>query len=203
MKMVLRLTASALLTGGLALAAAPASAVSLGLTTTDAPVISGAADASNDFLGLSLFGDGAAVSTAPEAATGLLLNVAGADLGAPSGAFTVTGPISGASFLEGDLLDFGVITDEENSDTLELLFGDLGGSAAVSFGDQVLLELFGEFGDDPIRVGFGGFAGPVSATFTISGVQSTTVIPAPASLPLIITGVVALAAVRRRRNAVD
>ena len=126
------------------------------------PVISGVGVAFHDpVLGFDLLGDGAASSTAPAAATDLLVTVPFADLTpAPGGALFVTRS-GGHSFLSGDLAKVGFEVNPTGSDKLELLFGKLNGDAAGAVQPLALLSLTGEFGDDPLGAGFGSFADPV------------------------------------------
>ena len=88
----------------LAAVSGPAAAATLGIPTRGAPIASGAGTAFHDpVLGFDLLGDGAASSTSPALATGLLVTVPFADVAStPKGAlFVTTG--TGQSFLSGDL----------------------------------------------------------------------------------------------------
>jgi hypothetical protein len=169
--------------------AGPASAVTVG-----APVISGSGTAFHDpSLGFDLVGDGVAASTGSAPADGLLVTVPFADLApAPAGALFVTD--AGASFLSGDLARVGSPIDPAGADTLELVFGNLDGSASSSFRPAALLSLTGEFGADPIRAGFGSVAAPVDVRFSIAPV------PLPPSLWVLLTGLAGLLALRQARR---
>lgn len=207
---MMKIVVAAALFGALTtMSAGAASAASLGLTAAAAPVISGQGEALNDpfdpitnpiGFGFGLFGAiGGATSTMPTA-TGLTVN-ANADFDFVNGALFVTDAL-GSKFLSGDLIDVGFTTsNEEFTDTIELLFGNLDGSAAGSFGMQVLLTLFGEFGmegDDPITNGFASFDDPAFVSFSIAPVAA---IPLPASAPLLLTALVGAGFFARRRRS--
>jgi hypothetical protein len=178
-------------------AATGAAAATLGIPTRPAPVLSGVGVAFHDpALGFDLLGDGAASSTAPAAATGLLVAVPFADLGpAPSGALFVTE--AGQSFLSGDLAGVGVEVDPIGADRIELLFGHLDGAAADAFRPLALLSLVGEFGDDPLGAGFGSFADPVDVQISV-----LSAIPLPATLLLLLSGIGGLSVLRLARSQV-
>jgi hypothetical protein len=78
----------------------------------------------------------------------------------PTGALFATTPL-GESFLSGDLDKVGFATNPTGADRIEMLFRDLDGTAAGSFRPFARLALTGEFGVDPLGVGFGSFADPV------------------------------------------
>ena len=159
-------------------------------------MISGTGTAFHDpVLGFDLLGDGAATSTSPALADGLLVTVPFANLGpAPGGALFVTQGGSGASFLSGDLAQVGLKLDPAGLDRIELLFRDLNGSSAAAFGPFALLALSGEFGADPAGAGFGSLADPVKVDFTVSAA-----VPLPATLPALLAGIAGLFVLRRVR----
>jgi hypothetical protein len=185
-----------LLAAALAAAATGATAATLGIPTRAAPILSGVGVAFHDpLLGFDLLGDGAASSTAPAAATGLLVTVPFADLGpAPNGALFVTE--GGEPFLSGDLAKVGFEIDPIGADKIELLFGNLDGASAGAFRPLALMSLVGEFGDDPLGAGFGSFADPVDVDVAV-----LSAIPLPASLPMLILGVGGLLGFRLTRKA--
>jgi hypothetical protein len=194
--------AAALLAG--AVLAAPASAASLGLTIDPTISISGSAQAENDpsFIGFNV------TSTGGLAGAGFGGDPAPLDLSLFDFA---AGPVpGGAEFAVSDvapvLTSAALIATAASSDAavdgddvIELLFGSLGGSAAGAFGERALVTLVGEFGEDPFGIGF-AFT-PVA--FSANPVTTPAPIPLPAGLPLILTGLGALGALRlagRRRS---
>lgn len=95
------------------------------------------------------------------------------------------------AFLDGTLLQAGFADD-----ILQLLFGDLTGSAAGEFGPFVLIELefFDPFpGIDPLRNLADGTAYDVAAVLS-----SVAPIPVPAALPLLAGALGGLVLLRRR-----
>ena len=114
----------------------------------------------------------------------------------PTGALFVTQGGTGASFLSGDLWRVGYVIDPGGDDTLELWFRDLDGAAASAFLPFALVSVTGEFGDDPIGAGFGAFAEPVEVGFTV-----LSAIPLPAALPMLLSGLAGLFALRRSRRS--
>jgi hypothetical protein len=206
---MMKTVAAAALVGALAtMSAGGASAASLGLAVAAGPLISGQGDAFHDPLGLGfdlLGAPGGASSSAPAVAIDL-------DVFVPSAFLDLSGPFFGGAlfvrrpdfsdFLSGDLVDVGFVTsDQEFTDTIELLFGNLGGSAAGAFGTRVLLTLFGEFGmegDDPIVNGFASFDDPAFVSFTIAPIAA---IPLPATAPLLLTALVGAGFLARRRGS--
>jgi hypothetical protein len=178
--------------------ASTATAATLGIPTRSAPVITGVGVAFNDpLLGFDLLGDGAASSTAPAAATDLLVALPFADLApAPGGALFVTRS-GGQSFLAGDLTKVGFEVNPTGSDKLELLFGKLGGDAAGAFRPLALMSLIGEFGGDPLGAGFGSFADPVAVQVSVA-----SAIPLPASLLLLLSGLCGLSVIRLTRRQI-
>ncbi len=171
-------------------------AATLGLTPAAVPAISGTAMASNDVLGFSLDGTGGS-STAPAAASGLGISIFGDLSGVSASLFVTEGLLS---FLEGDLLEVGYVTDSLGEDTLELLYGNLAGSAALSFGSQVLLLINGELGDDHV-FGFGSFFDPVYVTYQITPVAVDATVPLPPGSVLLCSALAAGALARRAMKA--
>lgn len=93
------------------------------------------------------------------------------------------------AFLDGTLVQAGF-----DADILQLLFGDLSGSAASDFGAQALVEVI--FidplpGDDPLSNLTDGTVYDVAATVSAP-------IPLPAALPLLLAGLGGLVLLRRR-----
>lgn len=184
-----------LLISGLLLLPLPATAATLGLRTLPAPEISGAAVSFNEpGFGFLLSGDDAAVATAPVAATGLSVIVPYADLTALLGAIFVTDG-EGNEFLSGDLMAVGYVTGP-GEDVLELLFEGLSGSAAAHFGRGALLAVRGEFGSDPLGLGFGSFDSPVDASFAINPV----VVPVGPALGYLVAGLGGMVLARKARH---
>lgn len=97
------------------------------------------------------------------------------------------------AFLDGDVLATGF----RDRDVLQVLFGNLSGSAAGEFGRFALMELvfiFPEAGRDPLTTLTDGETYEVFAT-----VYSATPIPLPAALPLMGAALGGLVLLRRRR----
>lgn len=93
------------------------------------------------------------------------------------------------AFLDGTLVQAGF-----DADILQLLFGDLSGSAASDFGTQALVEVIFLFpfpGDDPLSNLTDDTAYNVAATVSAP-------IPLPAALPLLLAGLGGLVLLRRR-----
>jgi hypothetical protein len=180
-----------------AAAAGPALAATLGFPIRPAPVISGVGAAFHDpLLGFDLLGNGLATSTAPAPADNLLVAVPFADLGpTPNGALFATQGGTGLSFLSGDLWQVSYTVDPGGDDTLKLLFRNLDGAAASASLPLAILSMTGEFGDDPIGAGFGSFAAPVEVDFAVS-----SAVPVPAGLPMLLSGLAGLFALRSLRR---
>ena len=167
------------------------------LSTAAAPVLSDSDPSASNvpgFLGLTFVSSGTGSTTAPAAASGLSTTLT-ADLdstggvGALGGGFTIT---DGPTFLAGDLQQSGFEITSGGRDTIGLLFAVTGGSAAAEFGPLVLATLTGDFGDDVAAVFGSGFTAPASLDL-----RPATVVPLPATLPLLV-GALALIALRRR-----
>ena len=113
--------------------------------------------------------------------------------------FTVTdrSDIAGALFSiddNGAFLDGTLVQAGFDADILQLLFGDLSGSAASDFGARALVEVIfiNPFpGDDPLSNLTDGTAYDVAATVSAP-------IPLPAALPLLLAGLGGLVLLRRR-----
>ena len=154
--------------------------------TADYSEVSGAGD-------LSLF-DAEALSPDLSSTGTLLLNLAvNFDASAPSA--TADGVLlsedDDGPFLDGTLVEAGY-----DNDILQLLYGDLTGSAAGDFGGFALLEVFfiALFpGTDPLSNLVDGITYDVSAT-----VSSAAPIPLTAGLPLLLAGLGGLLMLRRR-----
>ncbi|MGC9417982.1 MAG: hypothetical protein ACP5EN_03335 [Rhodovulum sp.] len=198
---MINLLKSALVSLALSVATAGvASAASLGLATKALPVVDivfaeavyfetgGTGDL---FWTAPALGLATAVPSASEAEFDIALTF---DIANPYG--SVTGALlsadrDGNPYLEGDLVAIGF-----QDDLLELLFGNLSGSAAPAFGSQALVELFfiGPVGADPLAglsdLGVYDLAGTIVAP-----------VPLPGGLPLLAGGVVLLAGLRARRTA--
>lgn len=98
-------------------------------------------------------------------------------------------------FLDGLLVDAGYV---EDADILQLLFGDLSGSAADAFGPVALVEIFII---EPLLGTSDPFSGFVDGTaYDVAGTVQAT-IPLPAGLPLLGGALVLIAAIRARRAA--
>ena len=96
------------------------------------------------------------------------------------------------AFLDGTLVQAGF-----DADILQLLFGDLSGSAASDFGPQALVEIIfiDPFpGTDPLSNLSDGTAYAVAATVS----APVSPIPLPAALPLLLAGLGGLVLLRRR-----
>lgn len=96
------------------------------------------------------------------------------------------------AFLDGDVLATGFA-----GDVLQVLFGNLTGSAAGAFGRFALLELvfvFPPAGSNPLTTLIDGTAYDAAGT-----IYSATPIPVPAALPLLAGAVGGLVLLRRRR----
>jgi len=96
-------------------------------------------------------------------------------------------------FLDGLLVDAGYV---EDADILQLLFGDLSGSAADAFGPFALVEIF-------IVAPLLGTSDPFSGfidgtTYDVAGTVQAT-IPLPAGLPLLGGALLLVATIRARR----
>jgi len=174
-----------------------AQAAPLNLVTADSPVID-VPVATVDYLetgsigDLSIFGaEGLASGTSQ--AGDLFLDISfNFDTANPS-------DISGALFSlddNGAFLDGTLVRTGFDGDILELLFGNLTGSAADGFGNLARVDIFfvGPIpGTDPLLNLVDGTAYDVSAT-----VSSVAPIPLPAALPLLLAGLGGLALLRRR-----
>ena len=117
--------------------------------------------------------------------------------------FSLADPTSGATggfdifdedglFLDGDLLAVGF-----TEDIVELQFGNLGGSGAGSFGSSVLaLIAF----DDPL--GPNPFASLIDGNAYVASVSISSVVslPLPATLPLLLAGLLGMGLIERSRK---
>lgn len=179
----------------------PVAAATLGLQTLAAPVIAGTGQAFGDpLLGLDLLGDGAAASSAPAPGVGLSVVLPFADPLAGLGALFVT-HADGADFLSGDLTAAGFVDGAAGADVIELLFENLSGSAAAAFGWGALLEMSGEFGEDPFGAGFAAFQAPLTVAFTIAPAKEVGIVPLPATAPLLLAGLGLIGGGALRRRA--
>lgn len=155
----------------------PAMSATLGLDTRPAPAVTGAGGAAMiPGLGFLLEAEGA-TATAPAAATGLSVIVPFADPIALLGALFVL-DAQAEDFLSGDLTAVGFETTP-GEDRLEFLFENLSGAASPFYGWGALLEVWGEFGDDPFGMGFGSLDTPEDVTFALRPAVS----PVPLTLP--------------------
>jgi len=174
-----------------------AQAASLNVNTRNTPVID-IPGATADYLvtggvgDLSIFGAEGLVSGTSQAGTLLLDILLDFDVSDPDdiggSLFSVD---DNGGFLDGDLVRTGF-----DDDVLELLFGDLTGTAAADFGglvqiDIVFLDPFP--GIDPLSNLVDGTTYEVSAT-----VSAVAPIPLPAALPLLLAGLGGLVLLRRR-----
>lgn len=95
------------------------------------------------------------------------------------------------AFLDGDVLETGF-----KDDVLQVLFGNLSGTAAADFGTFAILELVFVFpfaGTDPLTTLVDG------TTYDVAGtIYSATPIPLPAALPMLAAGLGGLVLLRRR-----
>ncbi|PWR02634.1 hypothetical protein DKT77_10660 [Meridianimarinicoccus roseus] len=165
---------------------------------TDTPLID-IPFASADFLDLGGFGDlsilgaeGLASGT-PQSGTLSLDVLISFDTTDPAG--TIGGALfsmdDNGAFLDGTLVQSGF-----DGDILQLLFGNLTGSAAADFGPFALLEavfLFPALGTDPLS------QLTDATTYDVFGtLSSATPVPLPAALPLLAAGLGGLVLLRRR-----
>lgn len=153
-----------------------------------------------DYIGSSGFGDlsmffGEGLASGTSQAGGLFVSlILGFDPTAPAG--TEVGSLFSAdddgAFLDGDVLETGF-----KDDVLQVLFGNLSGTAAADFGDFAILELVFVFpfaGTDPLTTLVDG------TTYDVAGtIYSATPIPLPAALPMLAAGLGGLVLLRRRR----
>jgi hypothetical protein len=174
-----------------------AQAAPLNLVTADSPVID-VPVATADYLetggigDFSIFGaEGLASGTSQSG--DLLLDVFfNFDTANPS-------DINGALFSiddDGAFLDGTILQTGYDGEILELLFGNLSGTAASDFGDLARVDvvfLVPNPGTDPLSNLVDGTAYDVSAT-----VSSVAPIPLPGALPLLIAGLGGLVLLRRR-----
>ena len=194
--------ASTLVAAGFALSAGAASAATLGLTT-EAPTIE-ASFAVVDFFDLDPDGDLSTfdaevdftdeVSLTDPAFISFGFGYSLADpTDGPTGGFDIFEDFGFSLALSGDLEQVGFFTD-----TIELLFGSLTGSAAGSFGSQALMTIIFDdpLGDNPFDAFVDGEI--YNASISVSSVAAPAVIPLPAGLPLLLTGLLGLGSVRRR-----
>lgn len=109
------------------------------------------------------------------------------------GTFSVVNTTRGQQFLSGTFEDV-----RESVGVIETLFSVTGGSAASDFGPLVILSLASpSFGPGTIA-GLQSLTGvnSVPVTFTVASVAA--VVPLPASLPLLLIGLVSLVTISRR-----
>ncbi len=173
-----------------------AKAATLGLETLAEPVAFGSGSSlARPILGFSFLASGAE-ATFPAAAIDLsIVATAGADF--LGGALNI-GSTSDGLFLGGTISDVGSVFDADGEDRIEFLIDITGGSAAGSFGASVLAIFAGEFGadDGALVAGFG----PVSTSISVAPVAPPAVIPLPAALPMLLSGLGLAALMRRRRR---
>ncbi|WP_136636741.1 VPLPA-CTERM sorting domain-containing protein [Pseudooceanicola onchidii] len=187
-------SAAVLATSAWAAVAAP-----LNLPTQPEPTIDFFVDATASVFGgyADLWFDtvalGSVVGAGPVLEVGVDVQL-GFDVSDPYG--TLTGALfttDGADgFLDGDLVNVGFDTY-----VVELVFGNLTGSAASLFGDFALVELFFEdpYLNDPLAMLEDG------ETYAVYGVVSSVApVPLPAGLPLMAGGFALLIGLRARRK---
>jgi hypothetical protein len=177
---------------------APAGAATLGLTTYSPPEIAAMISVFNDPGGFNLYGEGTGTLTLASGASSIdftVTAVIGSDGTPANGMFQAFGAEDEMMLESTSLIGVGFIDNASGDDVIELLFELPSGSASTAFGPLALARMFGQFGSDPFGAGFGDFVTPVEASMTLNPV----VIPLPAGGALLLTGLGALAGLRRRR----
>lgn len=177
--------------------AAPAGAATLGLTTRAAPEIAATISVFNDADFFLFYGHGTGTLTLSGVVTDIDFTVTaeiGSDGTPANGTFQALGAEDEIMLESTSLIGVGFI-DNGAADVIELLFDAPTGSAAASFGAQVLARLFGDFGSYPFAAGFGSFGAGAPASMTLTPVA----VPLPAGGALLLVGLGALVGLRRRR----
>ena len=170
-----------------------------GPTITDFPASAGLSSSGVTFSGPAGLAVGGTFGVAtPILTTGTIIASGPALIGGTFTSLLLPIPLPPEIFLTGGFLDAG-----DDTGLLQFLFSVTGGTAAADFGSLVLVSLGSAASMDGTLAGLPTLTGVtdvLGVTLTIEAVELAQAVPAPAGLPLVLSGLIAAAVLRRRGN---